>query len=416
MAEETKPKSAPLTGAQIGVLIGALAVYAIAPTTNIPNVITSEIQELFQGIDPGTLSYWLTITNLAGMLGAFLFGITAGKILKFKTVTIIALCCYVIGGCLPFFFPDGFSIFALIGARALLGLGMGCCTPMAQTVIITTFKDDEQTRAYWLGIGGICFNIAITLGSTIAGSLALIGWRYVFLFYAIGLIPLILMLLLYKETGATVEEKEKPKVKFSEIPARAYVLMLAFMLAMLSLGFFTSFGRTIVGNVGLDPLAWGTIMTVRTVGSILVAAIFGFIYKFVKNYCLVLGGILLIVGMGCFYFFCLGTSPTLPAYYVGAFTIGFGMNMLTCGMAMVLSTFVRPEGVAYLMGMSALSMNLGTFLSSPCSQVFFGIFGADTPVVQIFMFAMIIEAICAALYFFGVTGIKKTDKVETPEA
>ena len=106
MAEATKPRQ-KLTGTQIGTLVGALAVYACAPTTNIPNVITTELQAVYSSVDPGTLSYFLTITNLLAMAGAFLFGVLAGKYVKFKTITMIAIVLFVVGGAAPLVLPDG---------------------------------------------------------------------------------------------------------------------------------------------------------------------------------------------------------------------------------------------------------------------------------------------------------------------
>lgn len=405
----TETKGTKLNAGMMGALIGSLTVYMIAPTANIPNVITAEIGALFPMMDPGTLSYWLTITNLVGMLGAFLFGTLAGKKLKFKTVTLIALACFIIGGGAPFFFPDEFPFALLLGSRAILGLGLGCFTPLAQTVIITTFSDDETKRSYWLGIGGICFNIALTFGSTLAGMLALISWQTVFAFYFLGLIPLIIFLIFFKEPAKIAEANVKStenKISWREVPARAWVFMACFMLSMLVLGFFTSFGRTIVGEVGVDPAIWGTFMSVRTVGSILVAALFGFIFKFAKQYCLTLGAVSIGIGFALFYFFSLGTEAILPVYYVGSFLIGFGMNMLTVGMAMVLSLYVSPAVVAFITGMNALAMNLGTFASSPVSQIFFAVFGANTPVVHIFLFGIILIAIVAVVYFIAASGKK----------
>lgn len=400
-----------LSSAQIGCLIGALTVYMIAPTQNIPNVITSEVAAMYPTIDQGTLSYWLTITNMVAMLGAFLFGLLAGKKIKFKTITIIALLCFIIGGGSPVLFPDNVSFWLLLGSRALLGLGLGCFTPMAQTVIIRTFANDEKTRSYWLGIGGVCFNIALTFGSTIAGALAMISWQTVFFFYWVGFIPLIIFIIFYKDnskaSGGVEEEKKEEKATWKDVPARAWVLMLCFLLSMLVLGFFTSFGRSVVGEVGVTPVEFGTFMSVRTVGSLIVAACFGFIYKFLKNYCLSMGAICILLGFACFYFTTLSGAANLPIYYVGSFLIGFGMNCLTVGMAMVLSTYVSPAVVAFLMGMNAVAMNCGTFLSSPTSQIFFAVFGADTPVVQVFMMGMILIAAVAVVYFIAVSGKKK---------
>ena len=127
--EKAQDKKQKLTGTQIATLIGAFAVYAIAPTANIPNVITTELSALYPGIDPGTFSYFLTITNLVAMLGAFCFAVFAGKVLKFKTITLIALILFIVGGCAPMLLPDGAPFGLLVASRAVLGLALGGETP-----------------------------------------------------------------------------------------------------------------------------------------------------------------------------------------------------------------------------------------------------------------------------------------------
>lgn len=394
--DKAQDKKQKLTGTQIATLIGAFAVYAIAPTANIPNVITTELSAFYPGIDPGTFSYFLTITNLVAMLGAFCFAVFAGKVLKFKTITLIALILFIVGGCAPMLLPDGAPFGLLVASRAVLGLALGCFTPLGQSVVIATFEN-EKTRAYWLGIGGICFNISLTLGSTIAGMLALISWKMVFLFYAIGFIPLIIFALAFKEPVKTDEEEKKDKkVRISEVPVRVWVIMVTFCLAMLCLGFFTSYGRMALGVCGVDPAVFGTIMSVRTLGALIVGAVFGFMYKFIKKYVLTCGMILLAIAFAILYFMCATATQNLIPLYIAAFCMGFGMNTLTIGMAQCISILTNPVVMTFVLGFNTLAMNLGTFLSSPTSQLFFGIIGNEQQ-YPVFMLALVVVIVLAVI-------------------
>lgn len=404
MAEETAKKK--LTGAQKAMLVGAFSVYAIAPTANIPNVITTELASLYPAIDPGLFSYFLTVTNLVAMLGAFLFALMAGKVLKFRTITLIALCLFIIGGAGPMFLPDEVPFSVLVGTRAILGLALGCFTPLAQSVVISLFEK-EKTRAYWLGIGGVCFNISITFGSTLAGILALISWKMVFAFYLIGVIPLIIFIFAFKEPikSAEEEKKTKQKVRIKEVPTRVWIIMICFCLSMLCLGFFTSFGRMAFDDIGVTPTIFGTLMSFRTVGSLLVGAVFGFLYKFLKKYVLATGMILLVIAFAIFYIMpATGTTNLIPLY-VAAFSMGFGMNMLTVGMAQTLSILTNPIVMTFVLGLNTLFMNMGTFLSSPVSQVFFGIVGEEV-LYPVFLFAMIVCIILAVICWITMASAK----------
>lgn len=402
-----------LTGAQIATLIGAFSVYAIAPTTNIPNVITTELSAMYPSIDPGLFSYFLTITNLTAMLGGFLFAILAGRVLKFKTITLIALVLFIVGGASPMILPDGVPFLVLVGTRAILGLALGCFTPLAQSVVVSLFEN-EQTRSYWLGIGGICFNISITVGSTIAGMLALISWHMVFAFYLIGFIPLIIFALAFKEPVKTEEEKkDEPKAGIKDVPIRVWIIMVCFGLAMLCLGFFTSFGRMALGDIGVDPAIFGTLMSVRTIGSMAIGVVFGFLYKFLKKYVIPMGFILLVIAFAVLYFMPATSNTNLIPLYIAAFAMGFGMNTLTIGMAQVLSVLTSPAVMVFVLGMNTLFMNLGTFLSSPVSQVFFGAVGNEV-LYPIFLFAMFICIALAAIVWVTLASAKPYQGKEEP--
>ena len=81
--------------------------------------------------------------------------------------------------------------------------------------------------------------------------------------------------------------------------------------------------------------------------------------------------------------------------------MGFGMNMLTCGMAQILSVLNKPAIITFLLGINTLAMNFGSFASSPTSQVFFGI-APDAPQYMIFMVAVVI---CVALTVVNVIAV-----------
>lgn len=411
MGETTSKKR--LTGTQMATLAGVMCVYMCAPTTNIPNVIMTELAAVYPTIDPGLLSYFLTATSIAAMVGAFLFGVIAGKFVKFKTITLIALTLFLIGGVGPMFMPVGCPFWMLLVLRAVLGLALGCFTPMAQSVIISMFED-EKTRSYWLGFGGVFFNIVITVSSTVAGMLALISWQMVFLCYAIGILPLVVFALFFKEPeGMQVAGKDKgPKLSPKEVPVRVWIIMVCFGLAMLTLGYFTSFGRMSLDAVGVDPAIFGTIMSVRTVGSILVAACFGLIYRFLKKYVLVVGNALIAIAFGVFFFVASTGEGGLIPLYIAGFCMGFGMNMLTCGMAQVISILANPIVMTFALGLNTMFMNLGTFCSSPTSQIFFGVAGAD-PVYNIFILAIVVCVVLAIVNGIVMAGSKNYKAEET---
>jgi MFS family permease len=381
----TKEKQ-KLSPAQVGVLIGSMAGYFIIPTQTIPSVVIPDLLRIYPTVDAATMTYFLSITNLATMLAAFLFGILAGRVLPFKLTTIIALVLYVFCGALPMILPDGTPFALLLVTRFGLGLALGCFMPMVQTIIVQTFPS-ETARAAWLGIGSIFFNLGITLGSSVAGFLQLISWHTVFAFYLIGIIPLIVFIVFFKEQKyeKPVEDENKPKEKV-KIPLIAWLLLVTFMLGVMLTGFFPNFGAIFFEGLGMNMAWFGTAMSMMTIGATLIAVAFALVYKVTKTHIITLGCVLITIAYFVLYYFTVAHVDNIIAWYITVFVFGFGMNSLTIGMAMVLSVAVDEKIVTFILGINFLFQNLGSFIATPVSQLWFGVVGAE-PVNSILLFA-----------------------------
>ncbi|MGV8082817.1 MAG: MFS transporter [Coriobacteriia bacterium] len=399
-----------LKPAQVGLMVGIMAVYLIIPTQNIPNVIMNDLVKMYPTLSAGTLSYFLTIANIASMVGAFFFGLIAGRRFKSKTVTVVALLCYIVGGGLPMLMPNHVSFGLLMATRFVLGLGLGCFMPMVQSTIVKTFED-EASRSAWLGIGGIFFNVGAALGSSIAGALALISWQTVFAFYLIGVIPLALFVVFYKEPQRTVVEENTEKKTKVRVPSRVWLLLIPFMLSCCMTQMFVAYGPIILGEMNVNPAIFGTMMSVLMIGATVVAAVFALCYKTLKNHVLTVGLVLESVSFLALYLFATQSSAHLVGFYISLFVLGFGMNLLTVGMAMVLSTVVSPAVVAFVLGLNFVFQNLGSFLGSPLSQLYFAMAGPKTPVNSIFLATAVLGVVLTVYTAIVVVSTSKKKHV-----
>ncbi|WP_219838542.1 MFS transporter [Paenibacillus sp. R14(2021)] len=123
------------------------------------------------------------------ILPSLLIGNLLSRWLSKKTLLVIGLILYVIGGVGPALMN---SIGGILTLRAVLGLGIGLITPLMNAIVAEYFDGEERSKMNGLtvgvnGLGGAFFLI-------IGGAITALGWRGVFWTYSFGIVLLILVL------------------------------------------------------------------------------------------------------------------------------------------------------------------------------------------------------------------------------
>mgnify|MGYP003256025757 FL=1 len=395
-----------LTAGQYMVLVAVIAMYFFAPTQGIISSVLHQINETYPEVGPAELTYLTSINNLFAVFSALLFSMLAGRKLSHRTIGIIALLFFVVGGGLPAFLPDTTPFWVLLVTRAVMGLGRGCFIPIIQAVLCDFFHDEKQ-RSAMFGFASIFFNIGATTGTTIAGWLGLINWHLCFAFYLFAVIPLALYTVFFREPQ-NAEEFSREKL---HIPAIAWAFFLLYTAALIVSQMLWNYASTVMSILGINSLEVGTILSMFTIAAILLAALFTFVFRVFKTQTCAFG--ICIEGLGFVVLF-LGTvipDMALPLFYIGAFLIGFGCNAVTLGVPMIMSVTVPAAAVTAALGLSEVFHNLGAFLSSPFSQVAFFFAGPDAGLNVIFIitavFAFVMTAVSA---FVGVKAKAAADR------
>jgi predicted MFS family arabinose efflux permease len=373
---------------KIGSVVAIMSMFIFIPDFFIISSILSKIAESYPHISMAVITYLLTSVSLAQMVGALITGIVLGRRITFKKLSLIAIGIYVIFGGIPFLFNLSFA--ALLVTRIVFGLGLGCWLPICQSYIAKLY-DDEAKRADVLGIGMALFNIGLIVGIMAGGILGAVNWRYTFAFYLLGIISFVLVAGLMQEPENEAAYK-KEKIR---IPKEAFGILGIFLLAQLVFGVFSAYISYVVTEIGGTPVLASTMMTVFSIACIVIALVFGPLYRLVKQNILLLVSALVVTGYALLYLG--GASASIPLLFLGAVCCGLATNMCSTGVAMMLSITVPQASVAAAMSASIVCMNVGTFLTSPFLQIVSAASGPGAPAYTAYLGALILAVILFAI-------------------
>ena len=103
-------------------------------------------------------------------------GAVAGKKIRYRTISLVGILLFLIGGIAPFFLTESFTV--LLVCRAVFGIGVGLRASLGNALVMQYYTGKEQ--ADMLGYGNLISNFGGVLLQMVAGSLAEYGWDYTF--------------------------------------------------------------------------------------------------------------------------------------------------------------------------------------------------------------------------------------------
>ncbi|MEY7999113.1 MFS transporter [Clostridium sp. Mt-5] len=288
---------------------------------------------------------------------SILTGRLAGSKAKYKTLAVIGIIFFVIGGTVPYFLSN---FIVILFMRALLGVGLGFITPLSGALIMNLFSGHERENL--MGISNVIASVGGIVFQIVGGLLCAINWRDTFLIYLIGIAVLIIVVLMLPEPSIS-QEKESgntpEKVKMNIIVYMWAIFYLIFIL--LTYPMLTGISGLILKNNYGTAATAGVTLTMWTVGSMIGGAIFGKIVQKIKRYVITLSLVFCAIG---YVFIIIGIGGGLMFFNIGTTVFGVGAGLIAPGVMYYAGLAVRPEGRAMVMGLVMAFMNLGGFLSA----------------------------------------------------
>ena len=399
MTEATKQKVGKL-------MVPVMAIYALGASQGGVNAGIATMGASFPEAG-ANIAYVVSIVALGMIPSGVLSGMLTGKKISYRASVIAAIVLYLISGCFPIFFPEGWSFATLLVSRFIFGFAVGWCFPLAQALVFKTVSDEKQ-RATWLGAGWAAVNIGSAIMEFAGGYLALVDWRLCFAVYLIGIIPLVAVIFTLKEpasdeeqAAALAEAAGAQSVK-AKIPPIAFVYMI---MLTLTCGFamptilYCSF-------VVPDSAVAGIILTIMTLVGAVSGMTLGPVYSKLGKWTLPLSvlvlGILYIVSA-------LYSKDFQLVPYAIAFLVGhWGFAIIIPGTADMVTNLTPIGAATRAMGWNTAFHQVGCFIGTPIATTILMLVGSQNPIDCLLPSAIAITVL-GVIYLFLV-GATKMEK------
>lgn len=359
--------------------IALLAVYFAANVIFIMSPAMNAIAtELYPDLPYTSVLLVSTISSLLMIPGSLVAGAALGKV-KFKPMALISMGGIIIFGMLPYFIRPLTAVYVF---RGIVGFCIGLGFPLQSTLALQLFNDKERPRA--LGFATVSLSVGSIVFMVVSGMLADQNAAYPYLFHAILLIPLILVLTLLKEPSAEdkVETVEAP----SQVPETGkmppYAIFTAFMFAVVFFAFYPvllNMSSVCANeNIGGATVA-GILLALYTVGNCIGGFIFEPLHRFAGKLVVPIGLVFWILGTACFAF-----GHSVPLIIIGVLLSGTAVQTVWPGTVNTYSEYVPKNKQSMAVAIFVSGMNIGCFLTTYFIGAVANITGDTNPRLPIF--------------------------------
>lgn len=309
----------------------------------------------------------VVVASLFAIPFGFIASLLANKIKK-RTIIIIALVLYIIGGMGPMLTTN--FTFMLV-CRAILGAGTGLFLPFAAGLLADFFKGEELNKM--IGLQSATVSIGNIITSYLAGQLAAIDWRLAFLIYGFAVISFLLFVFNVPEPPKAEKAPEDKTINGRMI----FILIAILVYAVIYFSYFGFISYVVTFNFFAGDFAKGAPIAglcqmAMTAGSLVSGFIFAAVTKGLKKVALPLFILLNVIGFGIVAF-----APTMAAIVIGSVVIGLGFGLLLPYGTMRIMEETSATGKSFANGMYMTFVNIGTAISPAILGGILAVFGKD---------------------------------------
>ncbi|OOB80600.1 MAG: transporter [Epulopiscium sp. Nuni2H_MBin003] len=327
-------------------LCSLLMMGAIAVASNIANIMAA-----FPDVAPTTIvAYLISVPCLIVIPVTLITGKLMDSIAK-KTLMIIGILFWLIGGVVPYFLT---SLTSILVMRCIFGVGVGMVQTLCAALVVENF-DDATERNQTMGNVAAFQMLGTVIFSLVAGNLGKLGWNVAFLVHLIAVVSLI---------GAIIFLPHKQPIKSTATATKfqptslMWTWAIIYMIFMVGGQTYANSAAALIEEMNLgDSVAAGYSLAIFAVGGLVMGLVYG---KFAKKFgkaTLSLGCCIMIVA-----FLLIALVPNLLVSYFGAFLCGVSLSICIPGAINGTAASVTPESSGMAVSVATCTQNIGMAL------------------------------------------------------
>lgn len=359
----------------------------------------ASIGAAFPNVPFSTIVLIATLPSLFCIPSSLLAGRLAGSVMKYRTIVILSAGINVIAGVGPFFVHDITSILVF---RSIFGLSSGAVYPLVPGLVFAYFSEDQE-RANFTGAAYMCMSIGGVIFQMLGGLLCTYKWNYTFLVYVIGILSFVLITLFMPEPEKRASADGKQLKINYKLPGKVFLYaLMGLILFILEYPFLTGMSSLVMTeNLGSPAIA-ASIVTMFSVGAILLGMTYGLFYKIFKKFMFSFGMAIFALG-----YVILLVTQNAVAYMISGFFVGYGVMCLINSLNMWAGKAVDKEVSSFAISIVQAIFSLGGFLSGFVVAFITGVFHATAPKFP-FQYGLAVIAVALIVYTLAAALSKKT--------
>lgn len=341
-----------------------IAVISVALVIMIEGGVAPALPGMAKQFSDVNISLIQLVASIPGLLvipASLLCGIL-GRFVNKKVLTLISLIVFLVTSISPVFLNNFMFILIL---RAFSGAACGFLYVLSASLITEYFTDiKEQNTLQGYKTGAANFGAIIT--STVGGFLAVLDWHVIFWVFAIGFIPLILVIFCLPSKkpayANTVEEKQHNDVIENQQPyiLHAILGLIGFMLfIMLYFGFVANYSFIIEGDNLGNAAVSGFVYSVFTIGGVVGGILFSKLEKIFSKFT---GVFFIAISAVCFWIF--SSTHSLTLYFIFSFIFGIAFGVVNTLIYTSIAKRVPRSQTNLWFSLIVVFMGIGGFISS----------------------------------------------------
>lgn len=357
--------------------IGAIATLLVQQASFIVLPAMDSLSKYYTQVPYSQILLITTLVYLGIVPFSIISGSIAGNRIGYKKLAIIGTAIVMVGGVMPFFTRDNFTL--ILASRALCGVGQGLAFPLCNALILRLFKGEERSR--YLGASVVVLNLSGVFYQMVAGWVCDINLHYIWLVHLVLIVPILMIIFMLKEPNKDDIEEQDVAVT-SGTSNKPYFSM---RVVAICVGFFCWFvfmytvalnmSSIIVYNkIGTAATA-GLAGSANSVAGILSGACYALLFRNLKKFMLPVGLTISVIGLGL-----MGYATNVPMVMISQFCMGFATFTVATVCARDFDAFVSPAGIALANGILASVWNLSAFSTTYFIALINAITGSQNPV------------------------------------